>query len=564
MKTCPSFRSLAARRSVLGCFTGMLLGALVPGCGPATSEELSPTAHQEAALAAPAWAPNIAYVVGDLVTYNGKTYRCRQSHTSLSTWTPEAVPALWELSGDTEPPPPTDTIPPTVNVSANQTAFTAAGTLTLTASATDNVGVTRVEILENGTLVGSATTFSRSFSSSTQNGTYAYTVKAYDARNNVGTQSVQVTVNIGGQPPPPPPPGSRMYIGYASSWNTSINDLTPANIPSYYTHLNLAFVRPNTTYQKGSYAFDQEVSGFEFFEGATTNNGQKRFTAAQAQTLRNNIQALRARGTQVWLSVGGWSYSQGTQWASFNAARVVDLAQDLGANGIDIDWESSGSNCNKLPASQFSCTKDGEIANIITSLHGTIQARGLSLGISIAGWSTGAYYVQGTPFEEGKVQWGSPFGGTMYNVVKNHGSKLHHINLMSYDGGDYYDPREGYESYRAIYNGPIAMGLEIAPEGAGGAVLKLNAEPGTVYDAEMLTGQNNMATKYYNVETLATYMKNKGRATDGMMVWQIWKERVHAPAPTGAASVNSAGQKVCQILGITSQCNQSIPTLPKY
>ncbi|WP_395844302.1 glycosyl hydrolase family 18 protein [Cystobacter fuscus] len=463
----------------------------------------------------------------------------------------------------------TDKTPPTVSLTATPTQVMTAGSVSLTAPATDNVGVSRVEFYKNGVIFStdstSPFTASDAFSNSGQNGTYSYTAKAYDAAGNSATSSgVSVQVNLPGTPPPPPPPGGRMYIGYASSWNTSINDLTTANIPSYYTHLNLSFVRPDMAYTKGSYEFDQAVAGFEFAEGATTNSGQKKFTREQAQTLINNIQALRTRGTQVWISVGGWSYSQGDQWSRFNAGHVVDLAQDLGASGIDIDWESSGSSCNKLTADQFSCSKDGEIANIITTLDNTIRARGLNLGISIAGWSTGAYYVKGTPFEEGKVQWGSPFGGTMYSVVKNHGSKLHHINLMSYDGGDYYDPREGYESYRAIYSGPIAMGLEIAPEGAGGATLKLNAEPGTVYDAEMLTGQNNMATKYYNVETLATYMKNKGKATDGMMVWQIWKERVHMPAPTGAASVNATGQKVCQILGITSNCNQSIPSLPKY
>ncbi|ATB30773.1 glycosyl hydrolase family 18 protein [Melittangium boletus] len=465
------------------------------------------------------------------------------------------------------PPPASDKIAPTVSLSASPTNLTSAGNVTLTAPASDNVGVTRVEFYKNGALLSTATaspfTASDAFYSNTQNGTYSYTAKAFDAAGNNATSSAaSVTVKL--TTSEPPPAGGRMYIGYASSWNTSINDLTTANIPSYYTHLNLSFVRPDMAYTRGSFEFDQAVAGFEFFEGATTNTGQKKFTAAQAQTLINNIKALRARGTQVWISVGGWSYSQGDQWARFNAGHVVDLAQDLGADGVDIDWESSGSSCNKLEAAQFSCSKDGEIANIITTLDSTIRARGLKLGISIAGWSTGAYYVKGTPFEEGKVQWGSPFGGTMYSVVKNHGNKLRHINLMSYDGGDYYDPREGYESYRAIYSGPIAMGLEIAPEGAGGATLRLNADPGTVYDAEMLTGQNNMATKYYNVETLATYMKNKGKATDGMMVWQVWKERVHAAPPAGAASVNSAGQKVCQILGITSNCNQSIPNLPKY
>ena len=45
----------------------------------------------------PAWAPNVAYNVGNLVTYNGSTYKCLQAHTSLVGWEPPAVPALWQL-----------------------------------------------------------------------------------------------------------------------------------------------------------------------------------------------------------------------------------------------------------------------------------------------------------------------------------------------------------------------------------------------------------------------------------------------------------------------------------
>ena len=124
-------------------------------------------------------------------------------------------------------------------------------------------------------------------------------------------------------------PGDRMYVAYASSWNTSIYDLTTVSIPNYITHLNLAFVRPDTTYIQGSYAFDQAVAGLEFVEGATTPNGQRKFTAQQSQDLRNNIAGLRARGTKAFLSVGGWSYSQGSQWSRFNAKNIVDLALDL-------------------------------------------------------------------------------------------------------------------------------------------------------------------------------------------------------------------------------------------
>ena len=150
---------------------------------------------------------------------------------------------------------------------------------------------------------------------------------------------------------------------------------------------------------------------------------------------------------------------------------------------------------------------------------------------------------------------GFSFGGTMYRVVKDHGGKIDFINLMSYDGGIYYDPREGYESYKAIYNGPINMGMQIAPEGSGGAVLQLNAAPGTVYDADMMNGQNNIATAYYNVETMVNYIKNKGRANDGFMLWQLWKQRVHQPARparrTRTAQANTyAG--TCRFRGLQS------------
>jgi hypothetical protein len=42
-----------------------------------------------------AWAAYTAYKIGDVVTYNGVTYECRQAHTSLPGWEPPNVLALW-------------------------------------------------------------------------------------------------------------------------------------------------------------------------------------------------------------------------------------------------------------------------------------------------------------------------------------------------------------------------------------------------------------------------------------------------------------------------------------
>src|SRR5260370_442559 len=45
----------------------------------------------------PTWQPWTAYTAGTLVTFNGTTYKCIQSHTSQPGWEPPNVPALWGL-----------------------------------------------------------------------------------------------------------------------------------------------------------------------------------------------------------------------------------------------------------------------------------------------------------------------------------------------------------------------------------------------------------------------------------------------------------------------------------
>jgi beta-glucanase (GH16 family) len=55
----------------------------------ATSASPSPTAK------ATAWAPFTDYAVGDLVTYEGVTYRVLEAHTSLPGWEPPALPNLF-------------------------------------------------------------------------------------------------------------------------------------------------------------------------------------------------------------------------------------------------------------------------------------------------------------------------------------------------------------------------------------------------------------------------------------------------------------------------------------
>ncbi|MEV6931672.1 carbohydrate-binding protein [Dactylosporangium sp. NPDC051485] len=42
------------------------------------------------------WVSGHAYKVGDVVSYNGRSYRCLQAHTSQPDWNPPAAPSLWQ------------------------------------------------------------------------------------------------------------------------------------------------------------------------------------------------------------------------------------------------------------------------------------------------------------------------------------------------------------------------------------------------------------------------------------------------------------------------------------
>ncbi|WP_030435341.1 lytic polysaccharide monooxygenase [Actinoplanes subtropicus] len=61
-----------------------------PTTAPTTAPTPTPTATPGGT-----WKAGAAYQVGDVVTDNGISYRCRQAHTAIAGWEPPNVPALW-------------------------------------------------------------------------------------------------------------------------------------------------------------------------------------------------------------------------------------------------------------------------------------------------------------------------------------------------------------------------------------------------------------------------------------------------------------------------------------
>jgi len=98
-----------------------------------------------------------------------------------------------------------DTTPPTVSIGAPGPSSKVSGLVPVSVSATDNVGVARVDLLVNGTVYASDTTAPFGFSwdtSTLPDGSATLQAKAYDAAGNLGTSSsVSVTVANNTVPP---------------------------------------------------------------------------------------------------------------------------------------------------------------------------------------------------------------------------------------------------------------------------------------------------------------------------------------------------------------------------
>src|SRR5262249_24086707 len=122
-----------------------------------------------------------------------------------------------------------DTTPPTVSIAAPTAGTAVSGTVTVLASASDNVGVSGVQFKLDGVNIGSEVTaapYAISWNTTLySDGTHTLTAVGRDAAGNqAASAAVSITVsNISSSPPPPPPSGGSVLLvdfGSTSSGNT--------------------------------------------------------------------------------------------------------------------------------------------------------------------------------------------------------------------------------------------------------------------------------------------------------------------------------------------------------
>ncbi len=199
--------------------------------------------------------------------------------------------------------------------------------MTISANASDNVGVTRVEFYDGASLVVTDTSSPYSYAwgiTSAANGTHNWTAKAYDAAGNVGISiTLALTVNIGTADTTPPTAPSSLSATAAStsqinlSWTASTDNVgvtgyrvercqggsctnfaqiaTPTG-----TSYNNTALTANTTYRYRVRATDAagNLSGYSNIASATT----QQTADTTPPTAPSNLAATAAGASQINLS----------------------------------------------------------------------------------------------------------------------------------------------------------------------------------------------------------------------------------------------------------------------
>jgi hypothetical protein len=283
--------------------------------------------------------------------------------------------------------------------------------------------------------------------------------------------------------------GARPMVVYYESWSadSAANDII--ELPEFVTHLMISFVKPEASYNGNLNLSD---TGLNLpYSGETLKNAVK--------MAKQNNPSLH-----VLLAVGGATYHH---WELLNANALVALVNDLGLDGIDIDYEAPQPN--------------GDLVNQVTAQLRNALPDDKELTMAVM--HVAAY---------GRDEWthsqptGSVWTGFLHEILPAL-ENINMINVMSYDAGSSYDVMEAYEAFDFYYHDVIAMGMQVPPEAWGEHVWTVD-----------------------KVESVAALLlKNQ---TDGFMLWSMHKDNEHvSDTNPDFPSANLLATTACNSLSLT-------------
>jgi chitinase len=330
-----------------------------------------------------------------------------------------------------------------------------------------------------------------------------------------------------------------IVLGYFPSWSenwvsaTTINQSKLVSLPSTVTHVFLAFAKPNLTYIKGSYSL--------------TNTGIE--VPYDGNTLKLVVDAAKAKGIQVILSVGGETYWQSAAAYTINYQQIKDLVDDIGFAGIDWDFEPNGSfqdigsplNVSRyigfvnqsralMPRSAgylIACAPAGAGALGGLNNNDTLSPYAYHKRNLVTGESDQFLYAFSDPTKSISL-FGFSSTGHMIPVLKAVGDKIDIVAYQGYNTGaapNRWLMYDAYAYYANQYGFKIAAGIHI-PNEPWGPYYTFNTT---------------------NTVQLVNHIKNGGahnrqNTGDGIMMWQLLMNSALNAAENGVTYANLISQ----------------------
>jgi glucose/arabinose dehydrogenase/PKD repeat protein/fibronectin type 3 domain-containing protein len=188
--------------------------------------------------------------------------------------------------------PALDTSPPGASITAPAPGSVVSGSVTVSASATDDVGVAGVQFLLDGTALGSEDTtapYSMTWDTTTaSNAVHTLQARARDTAGNLGTSSSSVTVTVSNSAPPPTP-------GLVAGW--SFNESTGTTVNDVSGNANTATAQIDPMWTLGRYGGGLRFDGTNDY--LTAPNSPTLNISGSAMTLSMWINPLGGTGDQV-------------------------------------------------------------------------------------------------------------------------------------------------------------------------------------------------------------------------------------------------------------------------
>lgn len=294
-------------------------------------------------------------------------------------------------------PPPSDTTPPVVSITAPLAGVTVAGTVTLTASASDNVGVVGVQFgLDSANFSAEITAppYTTIWNTTTvADGSHTLNAVARDAAGNRASSSL-VVVQVSNAPPPPPSTGpvftrlaSDSFAGTAlgAAWATTPGELPfkvigGAAIPTSFQSDNGA------RYVGAAFPAGQYSRGNLFVSGVRGDRQGIGFVLRQSSTARTNYRFVidhaasgnasitkRIAGTGQVLAIWSMPFTDGDR-----------ITFAITATGVLYVFDKNGA---------VAKTIDDSAAQIVGGTVG-IDFSSISTSASIRNWEGGAFSPQ--------------------------------------------------------------------------------------------------------------------------------------------------------------------------